>query len=205
MCQKKIITVLLFCFFVGIISTSNIYAQTKEGSYFKRNSFQRIHLGLFNSFFSNNIGIMTAGYDYGLKFFRIKPELNLMDLNLGVNILAAFDEQEDLTKDRPQYVRIVPGFELNWNIRLYVLPIQKINTKVYIEGTGMTLVFYTSPYPNNGTKLNIGSHLGLGMDYQINPALRGFTSLRFMHTSNGKSYEKNPAVNAIGIVSGLQF
>jgi Lipid A 3-O-deacylase (PagL). len=148
---------------------------------------------------------MTAGYDYGLKFIRLNPDYNLIDFGLGANIILAYGQKNDPSRERPDYTRIVPGFEANWNIRLYLLPIKKINTRIYLEGMGITFVYYTKPFPDNGTRINIGSHVGLGMDYRINSELRGFASLRLMHTSNGKEYIRNPAINAIGITTGLQF
>jgi hypothetical protein len=191
-----------------VLASSAIAQDTltnKKENYFKRNSYQRIHLGKFESYFNDNIGILTAGYDYGLKFFKVKPDFNLIDFGFGANIIMAFDERPDSSLARPNYVRIVPGFELNWSLRLYFLRIQSIKTRLFIEGEGMTFVYYTKPYPDNGTNINIGSHVGMGMDFQINDALRGYTSLRLFHTSNGKNYENNPALNAIGILVGLQF
>jgi opacity protein-like surface antigen len=195
-------------FILLAVFTSSAYAQdslVNKQNYFKRNSYKRIHIGKFNSYFNDNIGIMTAGFDYGLKFIKIKPDFNLIDFGFGTNIIMAFDEQHDAKKARPDYARIVPGIEVNWSLRLYILRIQSIKTRIFFEGEGMTFVYYTKPYPDNGTNINIGSHVGMGMDFQMNNALKGYTCLSLFHTSNGKNYENNPALNAIGILMGLQF
>jgi len=202
---SKILTTFVLMGFFASLTNAQQSGDGDKQYYFERNSYKRIHLGKFNSYFDDNIGVLTAGFDYGLKLIRIKPDFNLIDFGLGTNILFGFDEKHDPSKDRPNYARIVPGFEVNWNLRLYILPIQSIKTRLFLEGMGMTFVYYTKPYPDNGTNINIGSHVGMGMDYQINDALKGYTTLRLFHTSNGKEFEKNPALNAIGIVMGLQF
>jgi Lipid A 3-O-deacylase (PagL) len=196
-------------FILVVVFASSANAQDSltnhNQTYFKKNSYKRIHFGKFNSYFNDNIGIMTAGFDYGLKLIRIKPNFNLIDFGLGTNIIMAFDEKNDPKLARPNYARIVPGFELNWSLRLYIVRIRSIKTRLFLEGEGMTFVYYTKPYPDNGTNINIGSHVGMGIDFQINDALKGYTSLRLFHTSNGKNFENNPALNAIGILTGLQF
>lgn len=42
------------------------------------------------------------------------------------------------------------------------------------------------------------------MEYPINN-YKAYTVLRRFNSSNGKSYENNPALNTVGIVMGLQF
>jgi hypothetical protein len=78
-------------------------------------------------------------------------------------------------------------------------------------------VVYTQPYPEfsttingvtyntKGSIVNIGSHAGVGIEYKINNDVTGFTTLRIFHVSNGKPFVDNPAVDAIGMVMGLQF
>jgi hypothetical protein len=65
-------------------------------------------------------------------------------------------------------------------------------------------VAYAREYPDNGTRANIGSRVGLGMEYPVNNH-KAHTTLRLFHSSNGKSYENNPALNAVGILMGIQF
>ena len=176
-----------------------------NGSFFKQNSYNRIYLGHLTSYTHDNIGIMSIGYDYGLKLLNIKPDYNLIDFGFGADLILGFDEKYDANRDRPYYARIVPGFEINWSMRLYLFPVRSIKSRIYLEGMGMTFVYYAKPYPDNGTNINIGSHVGVGIDYQINQGLKGFFSLRLAHTSNGKEYSHNPALNAIGLIAGLQF
>ncbi len=180
-------------------------AQAQKRSFFKDNSYHRINLGLYHSYFNDNVGVMTAGYDYGLELIRLRSGLNLIDVGVGANIILAYDGQNDPSRERPDYARIVPGLEINWSVRLYFLPIKKIDTRMYLEALPITFVCYAKPYPDGGSRINIGSHVGLGIDYRLNSGLRGFASLRLMHTSNGREYERNPALNAIGITTGVQF
>jgi hypothetical protein len=141
-----------------------------------------------------------------------------LDFSIGLNILMAFDQVNEPEEDnfgniRPNHSRITPGFELNWCIRLFVIPIPQINSRIYIEGMGITLVVYTRKFPDistttgkaTGSIVNIGSHVGIGMEYQIKENLKGYTTVRLFHASNGKKYVDNPALNAVGIIMGLQF
>jgi hypothetical protein len=121
----------------------------------------------------------------------------------------AFDQVNNSEKDnfgniRPINARITPGFELNWSLRLYIIPIPQINSRIFLEGLGISLIIYTREYPDNGTFVNIGSHVGLGIEYPINN-FKAYTTLRLFHSSNGKPYENNPALNAVGIITGIQF
>lgn len=176
-----------------------------QNSLWKRHFEQRIYWASYKSYFADNIGIAQCGYDGIFKLWQLTPDFNLVDVGLGADALLGFDERIDSTRSRPKYARIVPGIEVNWSIRIYLIPIRRIRARIYAEGIGMSFVCYAKEYPDKGTKINIGSHLGLGMDYKINSVLRGFTSLRIFHTSNGMEYPKNPALNAIGIVTGIQF
>lgn len=147
---------------------------------------------------------MQAGYDAILQLINITPDFNLIDVGLGLNGLLAFDDRGGSAKGRPVNARITPGFEANWNLRLYVLPIPPIKSAVFLEGLGMTFIVYSREYPDNGTKINIGSHVGLGVQYPINK-FKGYTTLRLFHSSNGKQFEHNPALNAIGLLMGIRF
>jgi hypothetical protein len=200
MYKKNILLVFIF----GII-ISNIYSQENNPqNYFQRNLNNRIYLGLYSSYFDDDIKLIQTGYDCVLKLININQNFNLIDFGIGLNVLMAFDDNGGSNNGRPVNARITPGFELNWSIRLYVLPIPKINSKIFFEGLGMSLIVYTREYPDTGSYVNIGSHVGLGMEYPINN-YKGYTSLRLFHSSNGKSYENNPALNAVGIIIGIQF
>jgi hypothetical protein len=200
MYKKNIILAFIFC-----ISVLNIYAQeNNEENYFQRNLNHRIYLGLYSSYFDDNISAMQTGYDCILKLINITPDFNLIDFGFGLNVLMAFDDKGGSENGRPINARITPGFELNWSLRLYVIPIPKINSRIFLEGLGMSLIVYTREYPDNGTYVNIGSHVGLGMEYLVNNH-KAYTTLRLFHSSNGKSYENNPALNAVGILMGVQF
>jgi hypothetical protein len=68
----------------------------------------------------------------------------------------------------------------------------------------MSLVVYSREFPETGTHVNIGTNVGLGMEYPINN-YKAYTTLKWFHTSNGDTYENNPALNTVGIIMGLQF
>jgi len=193
----------------GFLTINIISQETSEGNFFQRNFNNRIHLGYYSSYFDDNIRLLQCGYDAVLKLIKIHPQFNLLDFGLGLNVLLAYDMVNEIQKDnfgneRPKNGRMTFGFELNWNARLYVIPIPKINSRIFIEGCGMSLVVYLREFPENGTYVNIGTSIGLGMDYPIND-YRAYTVLKWFHSSNGKAYENNPALNTAGIVMGLQF
>jgi hypothetical protein len=204
--KKKYLFLVLF-FYLLII---NIFSQENiEQNYFQKNFYNRVFLGYYSSYFDDNIQLLQGGYDAVLKLVHITPKFNLLDFGIGLNGLIAFDMVNEIQKnnfgnERPKNGRMTFGFELNWNMRVYVLPIQKINSRVFIEGCGMSLVVYTREFPENGTYVNIGTNLGLGMEYPIFDN-KAYTVLKWFHTSNGKAYENNPALNTVGIIIGLQF
>ena len=207
----------IFILLFGLL-VINIYSQeTSEGNYFQRNFNNRVYFGYYSSYFDDNIQLLQCGYDAVLKIIHISPQFNLLDIGIGLNGLLAYDmvyemQKDNFGHDRPKNGRTTIGFELNWNVRLFIIPITKINSRIYIEGCGMSLVVYSREFPNtltmaNGTKgtfVNIGTYVGLGMEYPINN-FKGYTTLRWFHSSNGKIYENNPALNTVGIIMGLQF
>jgi hypothetical protein len=204
----KIAFVLVF-----FISAVNVLAAEEKENFFLKRLNHRVYMGFYSSYFEDNIRMAQAGYDCVLKLMPVWPNFNLMDFSLGLNALMAFDQFKEPHKDnfgniRPDDTRITPGLELNWNIRLYVIPVPPVGGRIFLEGLGITLIVYARDFPDTGTakgsRLNIGSHLGIGMEYAIND-YRAFTALRWFHSSNGKAYEDNPALNAIGILMGVQF
>ncbi|HPW66685.1 MAG TPA: acyloxyacyl hydrolase [Salinivirgaceae bacterium] len=215
--NKKIVFTLLFC-----IATFGAFAQeiksNNSENWFKRHFNQRIYFSYYGSYYHDNINMLQGGYDAVLKLIDITPKYNLIDFSIGLNGLMAFDQVNEPKQDnfgnmRPDHSRITPGFELNWCARLFILPISKINARLYVEGLGMSLVVYAREFPDinttngraTGSIVNIGSHVGMGMEYQINDNLKGYTSIRLFHASNGKKYVDNPALDAVGIIMGVQF
>ena len=205
MIKKIHILVLVFTFF-GI----NIFAQeNNEQNWFQQHFRNRIYLGYYSSYFDDNIHVLQTGYDAVLALINITPNFNLLDIGLGLNGLLAYDmvneaQKDNFGHDRPKNGRMTIGFELNWNVRMYIIPIPKINSRIFVEGCGMSLVVYSREFPETGTHLNIGTNVGLGMEYLINN-FKGYTTLKWFHTSNGKTYDNNPALNTVGIIMGLQF
>ncbi len=179
-------------------------AEQDNENFLTKNLRQRIYLGAYSSYFDDNIRLMQVGYDCALQLIDLTPDFNLLDFALGLDALVAFDDRGGPDQGRPINARITPGIELNWSLRIYVLPLGSIGSRLFLEGAGMTLIAYARPYPDNGTYLNIGSHVGLGIDYPLSTG-KGYTTLRLFHSSNGKPYEENPALNAIGIMTGIQL
>jgi hypothetical protein len=203
---KKVIALIVVFGLFGI----NIYSQeSSEQKLFQRHFNNRVYLGYYSSYFDDNIKLLQGGYDAVLKLIDVTPNFNLLDIGIGLNGLLAFDMVNEIQTDnfgheRPKNGRTTVGFELNWNVRIYVIPIPKINSRIFIEGCGMSLVVYSRKFPETGTNLNIGTNLGLGMEYPINN-FKGYTTLKWFHSSNGDVYENNPALNTVGIIMGLQF
>jgi hypothetical protein len=153
--------------------------------------------------------LLQGGYEGVLKLIYIIPNFNLMDVGIGLNGIFAYDMVYEIQTDhwghqRPKNGRTTYGFELYWNIRLFLIPIPKINARIYAEGCGMSLVVYSREFPDTGTHVNIGTNIGLGMEYPISN-YKGYTTLKWYHTSNGDVYENNPGLNTVGIIMGLQF
>ena len=198
---------MIFLFF----AMSAYSRETDEGNWFQRHYGNKIFLGYYSSYFDDNIKLLQGGYESVLRLITIKPNFNLLNVGIGLNGIMAFDMVEG--QERPKNGRTTYGFELNWNIRLFIIPIQKINSGVFIEGCGMSLVVYSREFPDSGiivggakgTHANIGTYAGLGMEYPIQNGCKGFTALRWFHVSNGKVYANNPALNTVGIITGLQF
>lgn len=165
----------------------------------------RIYVGTYGSYFSDNIRLMQLGYDFVLSFIDITPSYRLLDVGLGVDGLLAFDDHGGASGDRPINARITPGLEINWSVRLYSPPIGSVKARIFVEGQGMNLVAYSRAYPDNGTCIDIGSNASLGIEYPIANGEKSYVLMRLFHTSNGQKYEDNPALNAIGMVVGLQF
>lgn len=143
------------------------------------------------------------------KLVSFTPEYNLLDLGLGINALFGFNQVYEEQTDnfghvRPDHTQITPGFEVNWNARLYAPPLPGVHARIFIEGIGMSLVVYVHAYPEGGTNINIGSHAGIGIEYPVKNG-EAYTAIRLFHSSNGRDYENNPALNAAGIVCGIQF
>jgi hypothetical protein len=205
--MNRKIVILSFAF--GLLAMNGYSQENSEGNFFQKHFNNRIYLGFYSSYFDDNIQLLQGGYDAVLKLININPNFNLLDVGIGLNGLLAFDMVNEVQKDnfgneRPKNGRMTVGFELNWNIRMYIIPIQKINSRIFIDGCGMSLVIYSRGFPETGTHINIGTNVGLGMEYPINN-YKGYTILKWFHTSNGKAYEHNPALNTVGIIIGLQF
>jgi hypothetical protein len=220
--------ILVFAFVLSMLPLSLAAQEATEQentaagqSWFQRHYANKIHLGYYSSYYTDNIYMAQAGYEAALKLIDITPTFNLIDVGIGLNALIMYDMVIEKQTDHWGHTRYYNGrstygFELNWNVRLFCIPITKINARVYIEGCGMSLVVYSQKFPDTrtifkddgavGTVVNIGTYIGLGMDYPLGGNnLKGYTTLRWYHTSNGKVYEHNPGFTAIGIVTGLQF
>ena len=71
----------------------------------------------------------------------------------------------------------------------------------------MSLVLYSKDYPENGTMLNGGWHLGGGLEYDLGNNSKLFAAIKWFHTSNNDIYgrERNPSINALGLGLGICF
>jgi hypothetical protein len=198
-------------FIISFISFAiSIFPQeNKEQNWFQKHYNNKIYLGYYSSYFDDNIQLLQGGYEGVLRLIDIKPNFNLLDIGIGLNGIIAYDIVNEIQTDnwgheRPKNGRTTYGFELNWNVRVFLIPIPKINARIYAEGCGMSLVVYSREFPETGTHVNIGTNIGIGIEYPINN-YKAFTTLKWYHTSNGDVYENNPGLNTAGIIIGLQF
>jgi hypothetical protein len=157
----------------------------------------RITLGTYYSYTDDKIGIMEPTYDFIINFPYINPNYNILDFGIGFGVIMAFDGKGNVRMP-------VFGFALNGNMRVYAPPIKR--TKLFAEGI-MSLVVYTKNYPENGTKINGGWHIGGGIEHELEDDTKIFVSINWFHNSNNDVYgiERNPAINAIGFGMGIQF
>jgi len=197
-----------------LLALPNVFAQENQidnSNWFKRHFGQRMYFGFYDSFGDEKANVLQVGYDAGLNLINVRPKWPLFEFYIGVSVWFVRDQINKETKDnfghtRTTDNRLIPAFELNWGVRLNYLYIPQIKTSLYLEAAPITFVYYTKPYPDTGTNVNIGTHFGFGMKSQINDTLDGFATLRiFSHTSNGQAEETNPALDMVGLVFGLQF
>jgi hypothetical protein len=197
-----------------LVVSLNIVAQeiqTNSENWFQKHFEQRIYLGFYDSFGDEKANVLQVGYDAVLNLLNLTPTWHLLDFSIGLDALFVRDQIDKEVKDNFGHIRktdnrLIPGFELNWGIRLYFLPIPKIKTSLYFEAVPITLVIYTKPYPDTGTNVNVGTHIGFGIKSQINDTVEGYATLRiFSHTSNGQPEATNPALDMVGLIVGLQF
>jgi len=174
-----------------IIGFSPLYSQENKLLDFGH----RVTIGNYNSY-TSNIGVIEAGYDF-IWNFPIFQNYQLMDLGIGLSGLFAFD---DTGSPRTP----VLGLGINGNMRIYTPTIRKM--RLFLDGI-MSLVLYSKDYPENGTKLNGGWHLGGGFEYALEKHTKLFASILWFHTSNNDVYgrDRNPSVNAVGIAIGIQL
>jgi len=185
---RKYIGIIFLC-----LLNSALYSQENKPSYFGH----RITIGNYNSFWEDDIGIMEAGYDFIFNSQYITPEYNIMDFGIGLSSLFAFDKLGN-----PRLP--VLGLSVNGSTRIYTPTFKK--TRIFLEGV-ISLATYTKEFPENGTFVNGGFHLGGGFDYNIEDTAKLFAKILWFHTSNNDAYgrERNPSINAVGIAAGIQL
>jgi hypothetical protein len=186
---KKYIRIIIF---LCLLNTA-LYSQENDPLYFN----QRVTIGNYDSFKEDDIGIIEACYDFIINFPYITPKYNILDFGIGLSGLFAFDKL-----DNPR--QPVLGLGLNGSMRIYTPALRK--TRIFLEGV-MSLVTYTKKFPENGTILNGGWHLGGGIEYNTENSTKLFAKILWFHTSNNDVYgrDRNPSLNAVGIATGIQL
>ena len=188
--NKKVFSlIILMC----IINVSVMFSQENKILDFNH----RITIGNYNSYLNDNVGILEAGYDFILNILYINQEYNIFDFGIGLSGLFAFDNTGNPRQP-------VFGLGINGSMRLYSPIIKK--TRLFLEGI-MSLVIYSKDYPQNGSMINGGWHLGGGIEYNIENNTKIFTKILWFHTSNNDVYgiDRNPSINALGLAAGIQL
>ena len=185
---KKLIFISFLAFNISII-----YAEENKVIDFSH----RIFIGSYTSYWNDNIGILETGYDFIVNFPYITLEYNILDFGIGLSGLLAFDGIGNPRKP-------VAGLGINGSMRLYSPYIRTV--RLYIDGI-MSLVIYSEEYPKNGTIVNGGWHLGGGIEIKTENGVKLFSKILWFHTSNNDVYgrDRNPSINAIGIMAGIQL
>jgi hypothetical protein len=188
MIKKYIGTIIFLC-----LLNSALYSQENKPSYFGH----RVTIGNFNSFCEDDIGIIEAGYDFILNFPHITPEYNIFDFGIGLSGLFAFDKPDNSRQP-------ILGLGLNGSVRIYTPTLRK--SRIFLDGI-MSFVIYTKEFPENGTMVNGGWHLGGGIEYNMENDTKLFVKILWFHTSNNDIYgrDRNPSINAVGIAAGIQL
>ncbi len=158
---------------------------------------QILRIGCYGSFNTTNAVVVDTDYGIAVKFLPILDYYYLVDTSVDVDLALPFDMVSGVP-------RIVPGFGLNTQLRLNLIPIPKMRSTIFVEGV-LGLIIYGVPYPDNGTNINGERHLGFGIEYHIDKATTFLVAVRWFHTSNGDIYgaARNPAVNTIGVNFGF--
>jgi len=208
--MQKLNIKLIILIFVMVLPRA-FTQDNKNENWFQRHFEQRIYLGFYDSFGDEKANVVQAGFDAVFNLIDITPTWNLFDFCLGLDVLIVRDQigTESFAWYGPPRTtenRLIPAFELNWGVRLNFLSVSKIKTTIYLEAVPITLVVYTQPYPDSGTHVNIGTHIGFGFKTKMNDTLNVFTTLRiFSHTSNGQPEKTNPSLDMAGLIVGLLF
>ncbi len=194
--RKRVCKVMRKCIVILFFFSSSffvLYSQENNPPHFSH----RVTLGNYNSFWEDDIGIMEAGYDFIFNFPFITPDYNLLDFGIGLSGLFAFDK---LGNPRQP----VLGLGVNGSARIYTPALKK--TRVFLEGI-MSLVIYAKAFPENGTMVNGGWHLGGGVEYNVENHTKLFVKIVWFHTSNNDVYgrDRNPSINAVGIAAGIHL
>lgn len=168
-----------------------------------------------DSLFQKRITLYNEnGYSFGYKFpytTVLNTEFGLMYsvrkwmvIGLGCDLLH-FNDKINHTSA----IGIMPFS------RWYPFVIQK--TKLFFQyGGGMSYCFERFPLTGTGwaadtarvgTKFNLMSKYGLGIEFQINKRLSLETSVRHFHLSNGniKGIQRNPSHDSNGIFAGIVY
>ena len=116
---KHIIGILFFSLIIPSISAQENEAANEN--WFKRHFEQRIYMGFYDSFGDEKANVLQVGYDAVLNFINISPTWKLLDFCLGLDVLVLRDQINKESVDNFGHIRstenrLIPGFELNWNL-----------------------------------------------------------------------------------------
>ena len=94
------------------------------------------------------------------------------------------------------------GFNFSLLLRWHFMV--RENWSLYVDG-GAGVMETTDPVPPGGSTYNFTPQSGFGLSFDVGEETRMLTGVRWHHVSNGRTFDTNPAQDAIFVYAALSF